>query len=110
MLIDTTTQIKVGDILALKLANGEEIITRLAAISDIEFTITRPLMVTLVSAPSGGANVAFVPWSLAMPEQAQIKLQRSNIMAHAKARDDATASYIKQTSSLEIPTGAGLIV
>ena len=103
--------IKENDVLGIKLVGGDEIIAKMVSQTDTTITVVRPLSVTLIPAHNGGANVAFVPWTLSMPDGGEITLQRSNILAYAAARQDAAASYIKQTTGLEIPEAAkGLII
>lgn len=102
MLIENN-KIQTNDVVAFKIVGGEEIIARVTSISDTEFIITKPLAMTLV--PQGNsASVAFVPWTLGMPEDAKITLNKSQILAFARARKEAADGYIRNTSSIQ-PAG-----
>lgn len=100
MIIDTSTAIKENDVVAFKLVSGEEVVAKVLAQSDAEFTITKPMAMTIV--PQGNsATVAFMPWTLGMPEDAKIKLVRTQIIAYAKARKEAADGYTRNTSSIQ---------
>ena len=101
-------KIKEQAIVAFKLITGEEIIARITTINTDNFVVYKPMMITLVHA-EGGAQVAFVPWTLGMKDDAKITLLKSQIVAYSDARKEANAGYIKNTTGLEMATGSGLV-
>lgn len=106
MIIDTSSAVKENDVVAFKLVSGEEIVAKVISLGDNEFLITKPMAMTIVP-QNGSATVAFMPWTLGMPEDAKIHLLRSQIVAYARARKEATDGYIRNTSSIQ-PAPAGL--
>ncbi len=100
MIIDTSTLVKENDVVAFKLISGEEVVAKVTAISETEFTVTRPMAMTIV--PQGNsATVAFMPWTLGMPDDAKIKLLKDKIIAYAKARKEAADGYLRNTTSIQ---------
>lgn len=101
MIIDTSGAIKENDVVAFKLTSGEEVVAKVLAITDAEFTISKPMAMTVVPGRDGSATVAFMPWTLGMPDDAKIKFLRDKIIAYAKARKEAADGYLRNTSSIQ---------
>lgn len=96
------TPIKANDVIAMKLVTSEEVIAKVLDINDKQIIVSKPLAMTLMPTNNGGANVAFVPWSLAMDESEKVTFERSSIVATYKARKEAQATYVQQTTGLTI--------
>lgn len=105
MLIENM-KLKEHDILAGKLITGEEIVAKVVKIDDHFVQITKPLMITLMASPtSSQAAVAPVPWVLAVPDDAVLKISLERFIFMTKARQEITSIYTKATTGLEIPSG-----
>lgn len=103
-----------GDIVAVKLVSGEEIIGRLNEYSADYIKIVNPVLMILemvedeVQHPVTGqvhknqqAMVAFAPFMLGMPDNEPIKIGSAKYITIVKAREDAANQY---KSALGVPS------
>lgn len=95
-----------GDIVAMKLVSGEEIIGRLVEYNADFIKITNPVLMILemvedeVQNPVTGqihknqqAMVAFAPFMLGMPDNEPLKIGFTKYITVCKAREDAANQY-----------------
>lgn len=95
MLKEKTSSKLQNEIVAIKLAGGDEIITRL--IRDDKpgvIVVNRPLAMVMAEDPSNPTQtrVMFTPWMVAA-EDGLIEIVQSHVVALVKARDDAAVQY-----------------
>jgi hypothetical protein len=86
---------KVGDVVSIKLASGEEMLTNLVAEDSTHATVHKPLMVIATE-----TGIGLAPFMFTVSPDAKIKLQLNSIICITKSAKDASDSYIKQTTGI----------
>jgi hypothetical protein len=95
-----------GDIVAIKLMSGEEVIARLTEYTNDYVRVTNPVLMILemvddeVRHPVTGevhknqqALVAFAPFMLGLPDNETVRIGTAKYITIVKARDDAASQY-----------------
>lgn len=96
MLIST---IKPNEIVTMKIVTGEEIITKLIAVEEHNYRISKPLVLSLT--PQGPA---MTPFLLTAELEAEITLPKTSVVALAKTETGTSNQYIKGTTGIEPAT------
>jgi hypothetical protein len=107
MLINNKSSL-VNEVVAIKLTNGQEIITKLTAIEGDVYTVYCPYVLMLVRDPeTGHPTVTFAPFSMGVDDKVSYDILRQHmVVAPQAARADAAKQYTQVTSGIEI-VGAG---
>lgn len=93
--------ITAGDVIAVKLINGEEILARLVSVEGDDYVIERPVILALVPVGNGQAAVNFAPFSMGIDDTTKLTVNFSRMLFRpVAARRDAAAQYLKSTSSI----------
>ena len=104
MLIQKSTKIDVGDIMSFKLANGDEIIGKVAEETATDFLLSRPCLVVPSQQGVGLMQAMFS----ASPE-ADVPVSKAHIMMKSATLEQLKQHYLKTTTGLEIlPQGSKL--
>lgn len=93
MLVQKTMQ--ENDVIALRLASGEEVIGKLKKLTADKLEISKPFI--LVASPQG---LALVPFMISMPDGSDVTLERRHVLTEIVARKEIRDAYIQQTSNL----------
>lgn len=103
MLINNRKEVKAGDIVAVKLVNGEDILAKLVSVDGDDYVIVRPVILHLVPVGNGQASVNFAPFSLGLDDATSLTINVSKMLYRPiEARKDAASQYIRSTTGLEI--------
>lgn len=103
MLINTQVDVKSGDIIAVKLVNGEDILAKLVSVNGDDYVINRPVILHLVPVGNGQATVNFAPFSLGLDDTTNLTINFSKMLYRPiEARKDAASQYIRSTTGLEV--------
>ena len=107
--------IELGDIVAVKLRSGEEVIGKLKAMNGERIIIIKPLVLGMQQSiiPSTGQpeiGMGFAPFMLALADGGSVTFDRDGITTYIKARKEISDAYIQSTSSIEVPQSSSLIV
>ena len=86
-----------GDIVSLKLINGDELIARFENETAEEIRIERPLALTM--SPQGGLGM--VPWMF-LGAKNTITLKRSHVFAMVPSQKDAADQYMQGTTGIAL--------
>ncbi len=97
-------KVQVGDIIALKLVSGNELIAKLVSASEYVMIISKPIELGMAA----GGGVGFGPFMLGAPEEVQMTIDKSMIVTFVKARKEIKDAYIESTSGI-VPVGAGSV-
>lgn len=94
-----TSNYKVGDVVTLKLSNGEELVGKLTDDTDSEFVLTRPLVFSMN--PQNG-QAMLVPWLMSVdPTSSQpISIGKPNVLAATKTIKEISDNYTQATSGI----------
>lgn len=104
MLISKSSKIDVGDIISLKLANGDEIVGKVVEETSTDFLLSKPCLVVPSQQGIGLMQAMFS----ASPE-ADIPISKAHVMMKSATLDQLQQHYIKTTTGLEIlPQGSKL--
>lgn len=103
MLINTSKNVAAGDIIAVKLTSGEEILAKLVKVEGETYTFSKPVILTLVPVGNGQASVSFAPFMMGLDEETEVTIEyHKMLMKPIVARKDAAAQYVKSTTGLDL--------
>lgn len=85
-----------GDVVSVKLANGEEIIARLEEETDAHIKITKPLSVTL-----GAQGLGMIPFMF-LGNKDTVTIKQMHVLAIAPAKKDAADQYVQGTTGIAL--------
>lgn len=88
---------KVGDIVSIKLASGEEMVAKLEEERDSHVMLRKPLM--LVASETG---IGLAPFMFTVDPDHKFRIRLNNIICVVKTSKDATSAYIQQTTGLAV--------
>ena len=101
-----------GDIISIKLGNGDEIIAKLVEQDRDSVKVTKPLLMLVSQDPATGRpGISMAPfWMLGADAASKFDIARTHILCMIKSNEEATKGYLAQTTGLTIPgSGSGLI-
>jgi hypothetical protein len=103
----------VNEVVAVKLVNGQEIITKVVSHEGEVYTLARPYVLMLVRDPeTGHPTVTFAPFSMGIDDDMHTTyevLRSHMVTAPVAARADAAKQYLTVTSGIEIASAGSLI-
>jgi hypothetical protein len=85
-----------GDVVSIKLINGDEIIARLDKDDHNGITISKPLAVTL-----GPQGLGMIPWVF-LASKETMTLKREHIFVMLPAKKDAADQYLQGTTGIAL--------
>lgn len=103
MLLNLNKTPSPGDIVAIKLVSGDEIIAKLVQIEGSVFTLSRPVILMLTPTGGGQAQVSFGPFMLGVDIDNEFDIDLSQMLVYPiKARNDAAKQYLQSTTSIAL--------
>ena len=97
--------ISVGDIVAFKLANGDEIIASIESESDLSYMLSKPA--TLMPTDKG---IGMMQSMLSGDMARTVELFKSQIMMRSQVADHMRKHYIETTTDIKTVSAPGIIV
>ena len=88
---------KVNDTVSLKLISGEEVVARLADMTEGYFTLSKPM--TFIMGPQG---LGMVPYMFSASQDAKVKIKESAVVAIVKTEEQVNKQYLQQTTGLTL--------
>jgi hypothetical protein len=85
-----------GDVVSIKLINGDEIIARLDKDDQHGITITKPLAITL-----GSQGLGMIPWVF-LGAKETMTLKREHVFVIMPAKKDAADQYMQGTTGIAL--------
>lgn len=85
-----------GDVVSLKLLNGDEIIARFDGETATEIKINRPLAIT-----AGAQGLGMIPWVF-LAEKETFTLQKSHVFVMVPSKKDAANQYMQGTTGIAL--------
>jgi hypothetical protein len=85
-----------GDVVSLKLLNGDEIIARFESETADEITINRPLALTM-----GQSGLGMIPW-IFLGDKETMTLKRSHVFVMVTSKKDAADQYMQGTTGIAL--------
>lgn len=95
--------ISTGDVISVKLVNGEEILAKLVSVNGDDYTVERPVILALVPVGNGQAAVNFAPFSMGIDDSTKLTINYSRMLFRpVAARKDAASQYTKSTTGIAL--------
>ena len=88
--------IATGDVVSIKLINGDEIIARLEADDHNGITIDRPLALTM-----SGGGLGMIPW-IFLGDKNTVTLKREHVFVMVPSKKDAADQYMQGTTGIAL--------
>jgi hypothetical protein len=88
--------IATGDVVSIKLINGDEIIARLEADDHNGITIDRPLALTM-----SGGGLGMIPW-IFLGDKSTVTLKREHVFVMVPSKKDAADQYMQGTTGIAL--------
>lgn len=85
-----------GDVVSIKLINGDEIIARLEKEDQSSVTINRPLALTM-----SGGGLGMIPW-IFLGNKETITLKREHYFVMVPSKKDAADQYMEGTTGIAL--------
>ena len=85
-----------GDVVSLKLLNGDEIIARYESDTVAEIKLSHPLAITVT-----GTGLGMIPWVF-LGDKEEITLSRAHVFVMMPSKKDASSQYMQSTTSIAL--------
>lgn len=85
-----------GDVVSLKLINGDEIIARLDTDDHHGITVTKPLAITV-----GPQGLGMMPW-IFLGNKETVTIKREHIFVMVPSKKDAADQYMQGTTGIAL--------
>jgi hypothetical protein len=95
---------KSGDIISIKISNGDEVVTKFVEEIESGFMVLKPL--TVMPTQNG---IALVPSLFTSESELPLLISFRHIMLHGLTIKEMSDHYIKKTSGIQIATAGGVI-
>ncbi len=89
-----------GDIIAIKLVTGEEIIAKLKTVNEVALVVSKPIAIGMSQ-----QGIAFMPFMVSADEDAELVFAHSMVVTHIIARQELKDAYIQNTSGITPASG-----
>lgn len=86
----------VGDVVSIKLINGDELIAKLEADDADTITVSRPLAITM-----SAQGMGLIPWAF-LGEDGKIVLRKKNTFFIVPSKKDAASQYLEGTTGIAL--------
>jgi hypothetical protein len=96
MLIDVSKNFSTGDVVSIKLINGDEIIAKFEKEDDNTITISRPLALTM-----NGQGLGMIPWVF-LGKDSAVTLNKSNTFFIVESKGEAAKQYLEGTTGIAL--------
>lgn len=88
--------IAAGDVISLKLINGDELIARFVGETEQHIKIEKPLALTM-----GGQGLGMMPW-IFLGDKDQINLNKNHVFCFVSSKKDAADQYMQGTTGIAL--------
>lgn len=86
----------VGDVVSIKLVNGDELIAKLEADDNDTITVSRPLAITM-----SAQGMGLIPWVF-LGEDGKITLRKKHTFFVVTSKKEAAQQYIEGTTGISL--------
>jgi len=105
-----------GDIITLKIMNGDEIVGKLISYDTTGYTLAKPVIVAIQPVGPTQVQLAFMPFMASSNEDTNIVFPTEALLTKpVKTRNDVANNYRRATANIEVATpgqmeASGLII
>ncbi len=96
MLINVSKDFSSGDVVSIKLINGDEIIARYEKEDADTITINRPLALTM-----NGQGLGMIPWVF-LGKDTAVTISKSNTFFVVESKGEAAKQYLEGTTGIAL--------
>ena len=96
MLLNLKKDFSNGDVVSIKLINGDEIIARLEKDDNNGITINKPLALTM-----SGGGLGMIPWVF-LGDKDTMTLKREHVFVMVTSKKDAAKQYLEGTTGIAL--------
>ena len=96
MLINVSKNFSAGDVVSIKLINGDEIIAKFEKEDNDTITISRPLALTM-----NGQGLGMIPWVF-LGKDGDITLSKANTFFVVPSKGEAATQYLEGTTGIAL--------
>jgi hypothetical protein len=96
MLINVSKDFSNGDVVSIKLVNGDEIIARFESENIDTITVSRPLALTM-----NGQGLGMIPWVF-LGKDSSITVSKSNTFFIVESKGEAAKQYLEGTTGIAL--------
>lgn len=96
MLIDVSKDFSSGDVVSIKLINGDEIIAKFEKETTETITVSRPLALTM-----NGQGLGMIPWVF-LGKDSSVTLAKSNTFFVVESKGEAAKQYLEGTTGIAL--------
>ncbi len=86
-----------GEVVSIKLINGDEIIARFEEEDQTQVTVTKPLALTL----GGGGGLGMIPWMF-LGDKETITLRKDHMFVIVPSKKEAANQYLEGTTGIAL--------
>jgi hypothetical protein len=108
--IEKKDSVAIGEVAALRLVTGEEIIGKVVENSIGSITLTKPVVLQMQMVAPNQAGIGFAPFMVGTDEDSRFTIGLDKLIVHPmKARKDIAANYTQATTGIAVPQAPGII-
>jgi hypothetical protein len=96
MLINVSKNFSSGDVVSIKLINGDEIIAKFEKEDADTVTVSRPLALTM-----NGQGLGMIPWVF-LGKDSSITISRNNMFFVVESKGEAAKQYLEGTTGIAL--------
>ena len=103
MLIQKSS-LTVGEIVAMKLVNGDEIVCRLGEIKESSYVLERPCVVV-----GGAKGIGLIQAMFSADPTKDIEVGKQHVMMHAEVIKEMQDHYMQVTTGIQVASGGSIV-
>jgi len=92
-----TKGVAAGDIATLKFMSGEEVVSKIDAITDTEYKLQNPMVLSMTQ-----QGIGMIPFVITAEPNAIIPVCKDRVLLVTHTRKDAASSYLQQTTGISL--------
>jgi hypothetical protein len=96
MLIDVSKNFSAGDVVSIKLINGDEIIAKFEKEDNDTITVNRPLALTM-----NGQGLGMIPWVF-LGKDSEVTIAKRNTFFVVESKGEAAKQYLEGTTGIAL--------
>lgn len=85
-----------GDIVSIKLINGDEIIARFDSQTESDITVNKPMAITI-----GAQGLGLIPWMF-FADSDNVTIKKQHIFVASSSKKDAATQYLQGTTGIAL--------
>lgn len=105
MLIQKSRSIEAGDLVAMKLVNGDEIVSRIGQVNEDSYLLERPCVVV-----GGAKGIGLIQAMFSADPTKDIEVGKQFVMMHSEVIKEMQDHYMQVTTGIQVAGPGGIVV